>query len=68
MSAAVIIYCSQLYRLAFVLLQDEITLQFTATKLDRKDFFGKSDPFLSFSRVNENSSYAELFVFYSIFD
>jgi len=43
-------------------------LQFTATKLDRKDFFGKSDPFLSFSRVNENSSYAELFVFYCIFD
>lgn len=37
--------------------RDEIKLQFCATKLDRKDFFGKSDPFLVFSRVNEDQTF-----------
>jgi len=37
--------------------KDEITLQFAASKLDKKDFFGKSDPFLVFSRVNENRTF-----------
>ena len=45
-----------MYRITFVSLQDEITLQFCATKLDKKDFFGKSDPFLTFNRVNENGT------------
>ncbi|CAC5407770.1 Protein BONZAI 1,Copine-3,Copine-8,Nicotinic receptor-associated protein 1,Copine-5,Copine-2,Copine-4,Copine-1,Copine-6,Copine-7,Copine-A,Copine-9 [Mytilus coruscus] len=31
--------------------------QFRASKLDKKDFFGKSDPFLTFSRANEDSSF-----------
>jgi copine 5/8/9 len=37
--------------------KDEITLQFCAVKLDKKDFFGKSDPFLVFSRTNENGTF-----------
>lgn len=37
--------------------RDEIELQFSATKLDRKDFFGRSDPFLVLSRVNEDQSF-----------
>ncbi|ESN89865.1 hypothetical protein HELRODRAFT_91316 [Helobdella robusta] len=37
--------------------RDEIKLQFCAVKLDRKDFFGKSDPFLVISRVNEDQTY-----------
>jgi len=42
--------------LLYTLVQDEVTLQFGASKLDKKDFFGKSDPFLVFSRTNENGS------------
>ncbi|XP_013417379.1 copine-8 isoform X2 [Lingula anatina] len=34
------------------------TMQFRAHKLDKKDFFGKSDPFLVFYRCNEDSSYS----------
>jgi hypothetical protein len=37
--------------------RDEINLQFSASKLDKKDFFGKSDPFLVFSRTNENDTF-----------
>ncbi|ELU11603.1 hypothetical protein CAPTEDRAFT_227478 [Capitella teleta] len=37
--------------------KDVITLHFKATKLDKKDLFGKSDPFLVFSRSNEDGSY-----------
>lgn len=29
-------------------------MQFCANKLDKKDFFGKSDPFLVFYRSNED--------------
>ena len=36
--------------------QDEAMLQFCAMKLDKKDIFGKSDPFLVFSRANENGT------------
>ncbi|XP_076469076.1 copine-8-like [Babylonia areolata] len=36
--------------------KDEVTLQLAATKLDKKDFFGKSDPFLLLHRVNEDRS------------
>ena len=30
-------------------------MQFCAHKLDKKDFFGKSDPFLTFYRANEDN-------------
>ena len=36
-------------------LQDVVTLQFKGHKLDKKDFFGKSDPFLVFYRCNEDN-------------
>ncbi|KAL8602874.1 hypothetical protein ACOMHN_050146 [Nucella lapillus] len=36
--------------------KDEVTLQLAAHKLDKKDFFGKSDPFLLLHRVNEDRS------------
>uniref|UniRef100_A0AAX7SRB4 Copine VIII n=1 Tax=Astatotilapia calliptera TaxID=8154 RepID=A0AAX7SRB4_ASTCA len=34
-----------------------LMLQFCGNKLDKKDFFGKSDPFLVFYRSNEDGSY-----------
>jgi len=37
--------------------KDDITLQFVGKKLDRKDLFGSSDPFLQFSRSTETGSY-----------
>ncbi|XP_036362931.1 copine-8-like isoform X1 [Octopus sinensis] len=37
--------------------KDKLTLQFQATNLDKKDFFGKSDPFLIFYRANEDRSF-----------
>ncbi|XP_073229947.1 copine-8-like isoform X2 [Porites lutea] len=37
--------------------KDVVTLQFNGKKLDKKDFFGKSDPFLVFYRCNEDNSY-----------
>nr|KAG5706039.1 hypothetical protein BaRGS_028148 [Batillaria attramentaria] len=33
------------------------TMHFKATNLDKKDFFGKSDPFLVFNRANEDGSF-----------
>uniref|UniRef100_A0A3Q4N0E4 C2 domain-containing protein n=1 Tax=Neolamprologus brichardi TaxID=32507 RepID=A0A3Q4N0E4_NEOBR len=37
---------------------DELpTMQFCANKLDKKDFFGKSDPFLVFYRSNEDGTF-----------
>uniref|UniRef100_A0A672UM97 C2 domain-containing protein n=1 Tax=Strigops habroptila TaxID=2489341 RepID=A0A672UM97_STRHB len=36
--------------------RDVATLQFCANKLDKKDFFGKSDPFLVFYRSNEDGT------------
>lgn len=43
----------------FVLLsfQESVMLQFCGNKLDKKDFFGKSDPFLVFYRSNEDGSW-----------
>lgn len=32
-------------------------MQLCANKLDKKDFFGKSDPFLVFYRSNEDGTY-----------
>lgn len=37
--------------------KDVVTIQFRGHKLDKKDFFGKSDPFLVFYRCNEDSSF-----------
>ncbi|XP_071816097.1 copine-8-like isoform X1 [Apostichopus japonicus] len=37
--------------------KDQATLTFKGTKLDKKDFLGKSDPFLVFYRCNEDNSY-----------
>uniref|UniRef100_A0A8B9NN96 Copine 5 n=1 Tax=Accipiter nisus TaxID=211598 RepID=A0A8B9NN96_9AVES len=36
--------------------RDVATLQFCANKLDKKDFFGKSDPFMVFYRSNEDGT------------
>lgn len=36
--------------------QESVMLQFCGNKLDKKDFFGKSDPFLVFYRSNEDGS------------
>eukprot|EP00112_Aurelia_sp_Birch-Aquarium-sp1_P009496 Seg2080.8 transcript_id=Seg2080.8/GoldUCD/mRNA.D3Y31 product=Copine-8 protein_id=Seg2080.8/GoldUCD/D3Y31 len=38
--------------------KDVVTLQFCGRKLDKKDFFGKSDPFLTISRCNEDNSFS----------
>ena len=38
----------------FLFEQEVISLQFKANKLDKKDFFGKSDPYLEFQRSNED--------------
>ncbi|XP_070558372.1 copine-8-like isoform X2 [Ptychodera flava] len=37
--------------------KDVFTMQFKGTKLDKKDFFGKSDPYLVFHRCNEDMTY-----------
>uniref|UniRef100_A0A672ZRP0 Copine VIII n=1 Tax=Sphaeramia orbicularis TaxID=375764 RepID=A0A672ZRP0_9TELE len=37
--------------------RESVMLQFCGNKLDKKDFFGKSDPFLVFFRSNEDGSY-----------
>ena len=45
--------------------KENVTLQFCAHKLDKKDFFGKSDPFLVIYRTNENSKLVRI-MFFSI--
>ncbi|XP_033745300.1 copine-8-like isoform X2 [Pecten maximus] len=37
--------------------KESVTMHFCATHLDKKDFLGKSDPFLIFYRANEDKSY-----------
>uniref|UniRef100_A0AAQ6IQD8 Copine Va n=1 Tax=Anabas testudineus TaxID=64144 RepID=A0AAQ6IQD8_ANATE len=37
--------------------RDYATMQFCANKLDKKDFFGKSDPFMVFYRSNEDGTF-----------
>uniref|UniRef100_A0A3B4FP59 Copine-8-like n=1 Tax=Pundamilia nyererei TaxID=303518 RepID=A0A3B4FP59_9CICH len=37
--------------------RDSGTMQFCANKLDKKDFFGKSDPFMVFYRSNEDGTF-----------
>lgn len=38
-------------------LKDEVTLQFSGVKLDKKDWFGKSDPFLVFHKSTESNNF-----------
>ncbi|KAK8770689.1 hypothetical protein V5799_012846 [Amblyomma americanum] len=38
-----------------------IDMQWYAQKLDKKDWFGKSDPFLEFYRISEDNSYTAVF-------
>ena len=38
--------------------RETAVLAFEARKLDNKDFFGKSDPFLEISRANENNQFS----------
>ena len=37
--------------------RESVTIAFEAKKLDNKDFFGKSDPYLEISRANENNQF-----------
>ncbi|XP_056434178.1 copine-8 [Gadus chalcogrammus] len=37
--------------------RESVLMQFCGNKLDKKDFFGKSDPFLVFYRSNEDGSF-----------
>jgi Ca2+-dependent lipid-binding protein len=37
--------------------KQSLTIQFAAEKLDKKDFFGKSDPFLHISRRREDGAW-----------
>ena len=37
--------------------KEEVLLQFSAKGLDKMDWFGKSDPFLEFSRSTESNQY-----------
>ena len=37
--------------------KEVLFLKFSGVKLDKKDFFGKSDPFIEITRVTENNTY-----------
>ncbi len=37
--------------------QDVVVMQWNGVKLDKKDLFGKSDPFLMFYRTNDDNRY-----------
>uniref|UniRef100_A0A3B4DA63 C2 domain-containing protein n=1 Tax=Pygocentrus nattereri TaxID=42514 RepID=A0A3B4DA63_PYGNA len=54
-SAAFILHLTE-HSLSY-LEQDIATMQLCANKLDKKDFFGKSDPFLVFYRSNEDGTF-----------
>jgi hypothetical protein len=51
-NGSMIISCEELS-----MCKDELELQLLGKKLDKKDWFGSSDPFLVFSRTNEGGSY-----------
>ena len=38
--------------------RDTVTLRFVGKELDKKDFFGKSDPFFEISRANESNDFS----------
>ncbi len=37
--------------------KEKVTFSLSARDLDKKDFFGKSDPFLAFYKANEDGTY-----------
>lgn len=39
-------------------LKDEVIIQFSGHKLDKKDFFGKSDPFLVIAKSQESGDFS----------
>ncbi|XP_013920989.1 PREDICTED: copine-9 [Thamnophis sirtalis] len=49
---AIVLYAEELSNC-----RDIVTMQLCANKLDKKDFFGKSDPFLVFYRSNEDGTF-----------
>ena len=49
-------FCIIRTKLFSYIFKEKVTLQFCGRKLDKKDFFGKSDPFLLFYRTNENGT------------
>jgi len=51
-NGSMIISCEELS-----MCKDELELQFLGKKLDKKDWFGSSDPFLVFSRSNEGGTF-----------
>ena len=57
MCLCVVFLVKSLQQVTAFVLQEQATIQFCAHKLDKKDFFGKSDPFLTFSRSNEDGRY-----------
>lgn len=42
------------FDVCYLLFQEEVTFLFRGEGLDKKDFFGKSDPFLVFHKANED--------------
>ena len=46
-------WCFQFAVLLFIW-QEEVSFLFRGENLDKKDFFGKSDPFLVFYKANED--------------
>uniref|UniRef100_A0A8D2MEK1 Copine 8 n=1 Tax=Zonotrichia albicollis TaxID=44394 RepID=A0A8D2MEK1_ZONAL len=52
-----VVECMQSVIFRYYPFQDSVLMQFCANKLDKKDFFGKSDPFLVFHRSNEDGSF-----------
>lgn len=42
--------------------KESVMMQFCGNKLDKKDFFGKSDPFLVFYRSNEDGTWVSSFL------
>lgn len=43
--------------------EDEVVLSFKGTKLAKKDFFGKSDPYFILSKTRESGGFLDLYVF-----
>lgn len=37
--------------------RDQVTLEMSGFKLDKKDFFGKSDPFLEIYKLTDTGNY-----------
>lgn len=44
--------------------QESVYFVCSATKLDRKDLFGKCDPFLKISRINKDNTFVKIYFTY----